>query len=706
MDTTRKNHQRSRLSCILIWVFSGASVNAAPLNCDLSQYRSAPGLVAAVETDNLVVHWDGEASQKLRVRFAIVAGVPMVRELAIAPRGGTWSVLARDLTPEFGVTTGIRRTNHGLLEENRWDVFWDVPLNHAADVRRFSASLQADRCAVKTDGARLEISFPGVTMGIFSGSLQFTVYRGANLLRVETIAKTSEPSVAYKYEAGLKGLSTELQPRIAWNDVSSRPQTASISSGEDGQQVVLRARNRLAIAEGRGGSIAVFPPPHQFFFARELEVNLGYVWYRKDRDATFALGVRHADKEEGYNPAWINGVFALYNAPPGTWQRMSCYFYLSPGNAAQCRESVMAYTHGDRYKPLSGYKTMVTHFHFAFAKELIDSGSLDTTPPWIPLFRALGINIAHIFDFHGDGHPNDPGPLRLPELENYFAACARHSTSDFLVLPGEEANAHLGGHYNILFPKPVYWTHVRTKDQPLIDKHPNYGTVYHAGSAADVFAMMQKENALVWQTHPRTKGSTGYPDKIKDADYLQSDQWLGTAFKAMPVDLSQKRLGEVRCFGTLDDMNNWGRPKYMLGEVDTYKKFPDYDLYGDFNVNYVKLDRVPSFDDWTPIHRALCAGDFFVTTGEVLIKNWSIEGQGSKREVVADVEWTFPLEFVEAVWGDGQQVGRELLSATDQPPFGECRFRIPFDAAGKKWVRFAIWDSAGNGAFTQPVHVR
>jgi hypothetical protein len=495
-------------------------------------------------------------------------------------------------------------------------------------------------------------------------------------------------------------------PRVCWHDVNGEPQTANASAGENGQQVVLRARSRLAIAEGSGGSIAVFPPPHQFFFARELEVNLGYVWYRKDGDATFSLGVRHADKEEGYNPAWINGVFALYNAPPGTWQRMSSYFYLSPGDARECRESVMAYTHGDHYKPLAGYKTLVTHFHFAFAKELIDSGSLDLTPPWIPMMRALGINIAHIFDFHGDGHPNDPGPLRLPELENYFAACSRHSDDNFLILPGEEANAHLGGHYNILFPKPVYWTHVRTKDQQLVEQHPKYGKVYHTASASDVFEMMQQENALVWQTHPRTKGSTFYPDKIRDTDYLKSDRWLGTAFKAMPVDLSQKRLGEVRCFGTLDDMNNWGRPKYMVGEIDTYKKFPDYDLYGDFNVNYVKLQRVPSFDNWSAINEALRAGDFFVTTGEMLIKNWSVEGQGAKREVVADVEWTFPLEFIEAVWGDGQQVGRELISTTDQPPFGERRFRIPFDTTDKKWVRFSIWDSAGNGAFTQPVHLQ
>jgi hypothetical protein len=217
---------------------------------------------------------------------------------------------------------------------------------------------------------------------------------------------------------------------------------------------------------------------------------------------------------------------------------------------------------------------------------------------------------------------------------------------------------------------------------------------------------MRREDALAWTTHPRTKGSTDYPEKIKDTDYFRSDRWLGAAFKALPVDLSQKRLGEVRCFGTLDDMNNWGGPKFMVGEVDTYKKFPDYDLYGDFNVNYVKLDRVPGSDDWSPICEALRAGEFFVTTGEVLIPRWGVEGDGTDRAVVAQVEWTFPLEFVEAVWGDGERVGRSVGSATDQPPFGTHRFRIPFDASGKRWVRFSAWDSAGNGAFTQPVHLK
>jgi hypothetical protein len=633
--------------------------------------------------------------------------VPAVRELAVRQKNGTWVNLGRNLVPDFGVTTGVRRTSHWLPESKRWDVFWDAPLNHPEEVRRATASYNADRMEVRTDGARLEVLFPGLSMGVFAGGIRFTVYRGTNLLRLEVVARTDEPSIAYIYQGGLKGLSPETFSDIMWQGVAGEWHSAKVVASDAGHVNVLRARNRLAVALpiGKAGSIAVFPPPHQFFFARELEVNLGYVWYRRDTGTGFSLGVRQPESAGGYNPLWIRQVYSLYNAPPGTQQRMPVYFYISPGDVTACLASVMAFTHGDRYKPLAGYKTMATHFHTAFTQELIDSGNLDTTPPWIPMMRELGINIAHIFDFHGDGHPHDPGALRLKELDTYFQGCRRHSDADFLILPGEEANIYLGGHYNILFPKPVFWTLVRQKNQPLVEDHARYGKVYHTGSAADVFELMKREGALVWTTHPRTKGSTGYPDDIKDADYFKDDHWLGAAFKALPVDLSQKRLGEVRCFGTLDDMNNWGGLKYLVGEVDTYKKYPDYDLYGDFNINYIKLDRVPSFGDWSPITASLRAGAFFVTTGEVLIPKWTIEGEGKDRTLVADVEWTFPLEFVEVVWGDGLKLGRAMVSATGQPPFRSHRFQIPFDAMGKKWVRFSVWDSAGNGAFTQPVRL-
>ena len=81
---------------------------------------------------------------------------------------------------------------------------------------------------------------------------------------------------------------------------------------------------------------------------------------------------------------------------------------------------------------------------------------------------------------------------------------------------------------------------------------------------------------------------------------------------------------------------------------------------------------------------AMRQGDYFVTSGEVLIPSYSLQGTGDKRTIVADVEWTFPLEFVEVVWGDGQKTDRQIISTTSLAPFGKHHFTIPFNAAGKK----------------------
>jgi hypothetical protein len=95
-------------------------------------------------------------------------------------------------------------------------------------------------------------------------------------------------------------------------------------------------------------------------------------------------------------------------------------------------------------------------------------------------------------------------------------------------------------------------------------------------------------------------------------------------------------------------------------------------------------------------------GEMFVTTGEVLVQNFEVRGTGDKRTIVADVQWTFPLDEVEIVWGDGKTTGRQSISTRDLPPFGSHHFEIPFDARGKKWVRFAAWDAAYEGAILQP----
>ena len=742
-----------KLSAFFWWSTLCASVAAGQtLSCDLSEYKPAEGLKAEQRQGVLDVTWQGERGEQLRAAFIIRDGQPVVHELAARKGAGSWIVLGHDVVPEFEVTSGKRRLSEqqmqplrelnialtaDVVDREKWNAFWDSPLmipgrpgtnmdlpRKPEEVRRARASYHATGCKVKTEGARLEVVFPGLDLGIFSGDLQFTVYRGANLLRQEAIAKTEEPSVAYKYSGGLRGFTIGDQTRVVWRDVARAWQQYECAGPVNQGNVALRARNRLGILETAGGSLAFLPPSHKFFFAREIETNLGYVYYRKDSENSLAVGVRQADREEGPKPwgvsdeVWNRRVgemrgdtnnFALYNAPPGTSQRMAVYFYLSPESSRATQEHVMAFTHDDVYKAMPGFKVLVSHFHVHFNEQLADAGTLDMQPTWLPVFRALGINIAILADFHGDAHPNDTGKLRLDEQKVYFEGSDRFSDRNFLIIPGEEPDANFGGHYMFVFPRPVYFTHLRKPksppQQPFEENLQPYGKVYHTTTAANELELLKKEQGLVWQTHPRTKGSAGYPDATRNTDFFNSDRFLGGSYQSLPVDQSEKRLCEGRCLALLDDMNNWTGPKYMLAEGDTYMKYPDDETFPQLVVNYVKLDSVPKYSDgWMPVLKALRAGDYFVTSGEVLFRNWGIEGTGPHRFYNAEVEWTFPPEFAELVWGDGKITNREIVSLSQMPPMSSHRFHVPFDVDRKKWVRFGVWDSAGNGAFTQPVH--
>jgi hypothetical protein len=738
----------------LIALFASLTISAgADLSCDISGYKAQDGLKAQMRAGLLEVTWQGAPREQLRAVFTIRDGQPVVQELAARKEAGRWIVLGGNLSPEFQITSGIRRLSQQqiaplkelgvaltpeVIEREKWNAFWDAPLmvpgragtnidlpRKPEEIKRAWAKFNVSGCQVKTDGARLEITLPGVEAGVFSGSLQYTIYRGTNLVRQEIVAKTAEPSVAYKYVGGLKGFAIADDKKLVWRDTARGWQHYAFGGAVNQDPVGLRARNRLAILESNGGSLAVFPPSHKFFFSREIETNLGYVYYRKDDEKSFSIGVRQPDREVGAKPwgisdaVWNRRVgearghlnnFALYNAPPNTMQHMPVYFYLSASDSRSTQEAVMAFTHDDVYKPMPGYKVLVSHFHFHFNEQLSDARTIDEEPTWLPVFRDLGINVAILADFHSDSHPNDTGAIRLNEQKVYFQGCERFSDRDFLLIPGEEPDRNFGGHYMFVFPNPLYFTHAKEgqqQKQPFIETLSDYGKVYHSSSAPEELEMLKKEGGLVWQTHPRTKGSTGYPDATHKKDFFQSDRFLGGSFQSLPVDLSQKRLCEQRCFGLLDDMNNWAGPKYMIAEGDTYMKYPDDETFPQLMVNYVKLDRVPKFrDGWRPVIDSLRAGDYFITSGEVLLRNWGIEGSGAKRTYSAEAEWTFPPEFAELVWSDGKTVDRELIDLKAMAPFSSRKFRVPFEVEGKKWVRFAVWDSAGNGAFTQPIHLK
>ncbi|MGI9174976.1 MAG: hypothetical protein ACR2GR_06625, partial [Rhodothermales bacterium] len=540
------------LALVAALVGAATVVQADPLNCSLAAYEAQPGLTATVAGETLTVTWDGDPGNEVRLRFVLDRGTPTIRELAIRTSGGAWRVLAADVTPEFRVVSGVRRVTQqqteplealGVpltsekLDEIKWEAFWDAPLyiseepplshessipaaepfaNHPGmprkpeEVTRATARYQATGCQVRTNGARIEIAFPGVEAGIFAGRLRYDVFKGSNLIRQMVIAKTDHPSAAFKYDAGLSGLPAQTSARVVWRDLAGHGQDYKLGGPADKGPSVVKSRNRLVAAELVGGAIAAFPPPHSFYWARESEQNLGYSWYRKDSTGTFAFGVRQAEGEE--DPEFYHN-FALYNARPGTWQRMPVFFYVSPDSGARAMEAALAFTHGDRFKPLPGYKVMGHHYHVGLVERLGEKGGFDQRLNDVATMKAIGMDIYSIIDGARGPGRHDKGALFLEDLANYYEAARRQSDTDFLVMPNDENSTggrppFVGGHYDILMSKPVFWRPAREPGEPLAEPHPTYGTVYNLGTPADLMEMTERENVLLSMPHPRAKRST------------------------------------------------------------------------------------------------------------------------------------------------------------------------------------------------------
>ena len=78
---------------------------------------------------------------------------------------------------------------------------------------------------------------------------------------------------------------------------------------------------------------------------------------------------------------------------------------------------VLAFTHDDRYKPLPGYKTMLSHFHTGTVADPRESGGLDMELSWLAPVRALGVNIFNTYDTFSRQAPQ---PVRLKDLADYY----------------------------------------------------------------------------------------------------------------------------------------------------------------------------------------------------------------------------------------------------------------------------------------------
>ena len=687
-----------------------ASFSTVILAADITQqgFMANGDFDLTTRDDGLVLQWnapEGRAYIDLQFipRRGNSAAAPLIRELGINGES-----IIEEVDPNYLFWIGDR----DLELRDGWEIFFDRVPTRPYSVEK--GYLIPESVNVSTEGGRATIEIEGLSSTNFAGSLVFVLYHDSPFVHMEARVSTERPATAFLYHVGLAKPETEGH-HVEWFDAHDNPHIDPILNSTAS---VYKTRYRSLALSNTNGSLVISPFPHQYLYPLDFADNYGYNWAGAeylDMIDGFAFGVRQPPMGDRRFVPWVN-------AQPSSVQKLGVLLFLSEQSGLDNLEIVKRYTRSDSFKALEGYKTLSSHYHHEHSMDFINMQQEQNTigvpagledPDFVNFFKRMGVDMVHMAEFHFGRTPGTETDQRLAELKVMHDEFARLSGDDFLLIPGEEPNVHLNSHWLSMFPKPVYWVLNQNQGQPFVQDIPGYGTVYHVGSADDVLNLLEQEDGLAWTAHPRVKGSTGFPDGYNDQDFFLSEHFLGGAWKAMPADYSREMLG-WRVLDLEDDMANWGARKYILGEVDIFKIYEDYELFGTMNINYLRLDEIPDYEDgWQPVVDALANGKFFVTTGEVLIVDFSVEGMESgetinkneSAKLIADLEWTYPLSYMEIISGDGTTIYRDRIDLSHTTEFNSETIDRNVDLSNRSWVRIEVWDIARNGAFTQPVWI-
>src|SRR5262249_53287597 len=149
--------------------------------------------------------------------------------------------------------------------------------------------------------------------GPFRGDLCFTVYPGCRLVHAEAVVSTVKDACAILYDAGLVSAAPAWKT-VAWLDTNDRLQAVETKALQAAAPVAVR--HRAIVAGGAGGSVAVFPPPHQFLYPLDFAENFQFAWHGpryRDLVTGWGLGVRQPPEGDHRFVPWVN-------APPNTRQ--------------------------------------------------------------------------------------------------------------------------------------------------------------------------------------------------------------------------------------------------------------------------------------------------------------------------------------------------------------------------------------------------
>ena len=666
--------------------------------------------------ENKEIFWQGEDGLTWRATLGIDNAVPCIFDLSYKTNGA-WVNLAANLHPEFKVITGVRTKINPQREKGlapgetldfQWDTYSDDPMSRKKEVEEAKDSWNTTEMTFSQNGGEQIVAFNGLTIGKFSGGFEVHFYNGCNLVRIEAVASTQEDGVCYLYHGGLSGFKPDklyyVTPKR--REVLENPGYRT-NAGPDRDKERVYARGRVLTLQQPHGAVAVMPTPHRFVWGGQTENNVGYNYYNLEKNGKFSIGVRHNKEQEHFNVRW-----PLYNAKPGTMQRMSYFLVVSSGSVYATRSMAMQYTNFDHLRPLDGYKRLGSHMHIA--SQAAFPRDYRKQRPWELQVKENGFDIFSPCDFWAEGRCDDNKEGRKSDLERYQLESRYVSTPDFLLVTGEEI-AIMGKdkdkqlipfHFMVWPSKPMLYSRWRDDDQEFAEKLPDGRTYYHLKSAMDVVEMCRRENAFIQMPHPDTKANDGLPYDCKNEPWFTDERWMGFGARMLPADNSVDHMFAGRIERVWNDINNWAeKPRYVMSELDTNTKLDEHEedceLYPMTNCTYVQLGHVPSSEKYDELVDALRAGKHFYSTGEVLLESSTIED----GKAAATFSWTFPMAYAECVYSDGENVHSIRIPMNETEPYGRETVEFTFPK-GMKWARVFATDIAWNSAFGMPVFVQ
>lgn len=286
---------RNLVILVAVTGLAGRVAAAADPTVDLSAYRPDSGITVRHEGQQLRVLWPMTRGQGL-LDLDLRPGQPLIRAIGLASNaGGLEHTLIESADPVTFLLVGERQAPPGRPPGvSVFNTFFDSPATRPFQTYRSQLTLKHVR--VSSVGQWVTISVGDLQIGPFAGELRLTFYSGASLVHIESNVHTQEDRRAILYDTGLV-LRSPGKSQFAWVDTEGKLERLDVSADQTDRHVAVR--HRSLVAETHAGSIACFPPPHQFFSPRDQTDNLQTAWFGRDHrglESRFGFGIRQAER--------------------------------------------------------------------------------------------------------------------------------------------------------------------------------------------------------------------------------------------------------------------------------------------------------------------------------------------------------------------------------------------------------------------------